>query len=518
MAITILNVIILLEITVCFYFNMRFALHMAQLSSYHNPTISLYVRNNKKNVYAPYKIFLVLPAFAMLAAGTTGIVLRILGVLILGWFAYVSRPKSAKKPFVVTARVKRLMVTCLALYSIGVIGLYFALPTLSALWAALFVWLVFSVVKIANVINIPVEKAVAKYYINDAKKILANSTDLTVIGITGSFGKTSTKYFLASILSQDFQTLMTPASYNTTLGVVRTIREQLNPTHRLFVVEMGARHAGEIKEICDIVHPKFGMITSIGEQHLETFGTLENIVRTKMEMANAVKEQGIVFFNVDSEAVRQNIPIQKSITYGIENNANYKAYNLSLNESGISFEVRAKNGETESFKTKLLGAHNVVNILGAIAVAHTCGMPLRNMVAPVRRLVAVPHRLEMKPAGDNIIIDDAYNSNPVGAKAALDALSLCQGMKVLVSPGMVELGTKESELNFAFGAQAADVCDYVCIVSKKTDIYDGLKSKNYPQEKIFVTDDVRTAINHALALQHNGKKYILLENDLPDNY
>lgn len=520
----ILFVIILFEFTLSFYNYLSFSLHMLQLSSYHNPTHKLYENNHSRFIYAPYKAFLLIPSLSMMAGGGLLTPLLIFSALLMAWFSYISKPLPAKKPFVVTARVKRLYTTALLLFLICTY-LAFNCPLcrpafLLSLMGAFSIF-IYPFTRLCNSINHPIEKAISNYYIHDAEKILKSRPEMTVIGITGSFGKTSTKYFLNSILSDHFQSLMTPESYNTTMGVVRTIREQLRPTHTHFVVEMGARHEGEIKEICDIVHPNMGIITSIGEQHLETFLTLDTIVKTKMELYQAVKDKGTVFLNIDSPAIRDNIPAHgKIITYGIANQADYNATDLTVNELGISFCVRDTGGNVCRFTTKLLGAHNVVNILGAIAVANTLGVPLFRMTSAVARLTPVPHRLEIKPAGENVIIDDAYNSNPIGAKAALDALNLCQGMKIIVTPGMVELGERENELNYEFGCQISDICDFVCLVGKKDHIYEGLMSKNYPKDKIFRTLDVKEAINHALALEKSceGKKYILLENDLPDNY
>ena len=133
----------------------------------------------------------------------------------------------------------------------------------------------------ANFLNKPIEKAINRWFINDAKRILKSCPDLTVIGVTGSYGKTSVKFILKTLLEARFNVLATPESYNTPMGVVITVRNHLRATHEVFVCEMGARHVGDIKEICDIVHPNHGIITSVGPQHLETFFTLDNVKKTK---------------------------------------------------------------------------------------------------------------------------------------------------------------------------------------------------------------------------------------------
>ena len=520
----ILLVIILAQFTLCYYYYLSFSLHMLQLSSYHNPTHLLYEENNKRYIYAPYKIFLLIPCILAAFFGMK-LVPSIISILILTWFCYIAKPLPAKKPFVVTWRIRRLYITGFVLYFLVMALLLVCMNcnrSLTFVLLSAFSLFIYPVTRLLNWLNAPIEKANNNRYLRDAQRILKAKSRMEVVGITGSFGKTSTKYFLQSILASHFESLMTPASFNTPMGVVRTIREHLKPTHTHFVVEMGARHKGEIEELCDIVHPDFGIVTSIGEQHLETFFNVETIIKTKLELYDAVHaKNGTTFFNIDSDLIRENLPTEGNIvTYGIEHKADYMAYDLSVSELGISFSVRTPQGEEHRFTTKLLGKHNVVNILGAIAVSHTLGIPLNEMTVAVATLTPVPHRLELKPSGENVIIDDAYNSNPTGAKAALDALDLCNGMKIVVTPGMVELGEREYELNKIFGTQIAEMADYVCLVGKKDHIYEGLMEKGYPEEKIFRTLDVREAINHALALENTskGKKYILLENALPDNY
>ena len=152
---------------------------------------------------------------------------------------------------------------------------------------------------VCNFLNSPMEKAVNQHFVNDALSRLRQMPDMKIIGITGSYGKTSVKFYLKTLLEARYSVLMTPESFNTPMGVVRTIREHLRPDHEIFLCEMGARHVGDIKEICDMVHPDWGVITSIGPQHLETFFTMENIVHTKFELADALPDHGTLFLNGD---------------------------------------------------------------------------------------------------------------------------------------------------------------------------------------------------------------------------
>lgn len=443
------------------------------------------------------------------------------GLLIVSVVFCIHGP--AKKKLKFTPRVIRMCVTSTIVYgavcALSVIFLYESglfLPVLC-------LWQIFSLVMpmIANFINKPIEKGVNNYYINDAKRIINELPGTTVIGITGSYGKTSTKFYLNKLLSAKYNVLMTPESYNTTMGVVITIRKWLNASHEIFICEMGAKGVGEIKEICDIVHPKHSMITSIGEQHLETFKSVDNIIKTKFEIADCITD-GTVVLNYDNEHIRNHGTDKNKITYGIgDGDYDYKAENIKVSPKGTSFTVVHK-GERYDFSTKLLGSHNVQNIVGAIAVANFMGVPFKDLVFPVKRLECVPHRMEILDKGNGVtVIDDAFNSNPAGARAALGTLSMMEDCeRILVTPGMVELGEREYELNRELGEFAADCCDAAILVGERQapPIKEGLLKKGYPEDKIYVVKDLNEGVKIAYGLNAGRKRVILLENDLPDNY
>ena len=344
----------------------------------------------------------------------------------------------------------------------------------------------------------------------------------TVIGITGSFGKTSTKYFLTKLLSGSYNVLMSPGNYNTVLGVTKTVREQLKPTHEVFVCEMGARRVKEIKGVCDIVFPDMGVITSIGAQHLETFGSMENIIHTKLELADAVPEGGRVFLNYDNEILRRQSIQKNVVTYGLENmDTDFHPENVRVSEKGSEFDITFPDGGSGHFVTPLIGTHNVLNLAGCIAVAYYMHVPVDVMVRQAKHLEAVPHRLQLVKSGRGLIIDDAYNSNPAGAKAALDTLKMFEGLHILVTPGMVELGEKQYELNRTFGEQAAESCDYIALVGvhQTEPIAEGVRAAGFDEDRLFIVSDLSEALAKVDAIKSEDKqKVILLENDLPDNY
>ncbi|GHS88406.1 Mur ligase [Synergistales bacterium] len=447
------------------------------------------------------------------------------------WSVY---PRKAKKPMVCTPRMLRMFATHLVvLLAVMTIAFYFNAPcrvifaAALALSAPLFPHL-------TRLLNAPIERAINRWYIEDAKRILNSNSRLRVIGVTGSYGKTSVKNFLQRILASKFNCLMTPESYNTTLGVVRTIRSSLRSAHDIFICEMGARNQGDIKEICDIVNPGLGVITSIGEQHLESFKSLSNIVKTKFELADALPRDGVLFLNADNESIQERLGdsscrlpqtiVKWSMSEGRANGDEsiYRAFDLSVSVKGSAFKVSFPDGEERVFETPLIGVPNVMNILAAITVADSLGVERTDIALGVSRLEPVPHRLQLLRNSSLPIIDDAYNSNPNGAAAALSALAMFDGyFKILVTPGMVELGEKQDELNGRFGAAAAEVCDFVILMGERQTkgILAGLRGAGYEARKIFVTESLSSAFEKINSIDAGARpKIVLLENDLPDNY
>lgn len=496
-------------------------MHMYQLNGYNAKAHFKWMSENKLNIFLRHMGGLAV-TIALFFTNRDGIMLLASGICITAfiWFAV---PHKAKKKLVFTPRVIRMCVTSALIYVIFTAAAFIIGLNTKAICLLPFLQILTPFTALlANFFNKPTERAVNNHYINDAKRIINNHPNLIVFGITGSYGKTSVKYYLNTLLSVKYNVLITPESYNTTMGVVKTIRSSLTPLHEIFICEMGAKNIGEIKEICDIVKPKHSMITSIGPQHLESFKSIENILKTKFEIADCVTD-GTVFLNGDNEYINGHILNKNIIKYGTENKTNldYKAGNISVSEKGTCFTVTASDGETCEFNTKLIGAHNVQNIIGAIAAAHFFGISFKELLLPVKRLESVPHRLQMIDGKYNLIIDDAFNSNPQGAKAALDVLKMLNGVKFLVTPGMVELGEREYELNKEFGAYAADICDYAVLIGEKQakPIKEGLLSMNFKEEKIEIFTTLQEGIKFIESINTKGvKKIILLENDLPDNY
>lgn len=521
--------IVLLNISLVFfvlYFmkKNRHGLHILQLESYYNDRYLGWIKKNLDKVFNwKHLVLLILPIVVLLinfeANKVLALGLEIIALLVL---IIVTKKRKEKKPFVVTARVKRMYVTYLVLIALlfvvaNMIDLRVAMGIMSVLGILSYIF-----VYIVNLINKPVEGSIRKGFCIKAKKKLKGIPGLEVVGITGSYGKTSTKYAVSTILSQKYNTLMTPESYNTTMGVVRTINEKLNPMHHLFVCEMGAKYIGDIKEITDIVEPKYGILTAIGPQHLDTFKSIENVSKAKMELVDSLPDDiGLAFVNWEDENIRKVKFTKNIVKYGLTNEADYYATNIKTGDRGSSFDVIIPGKESIRIRTKLLGKLNILNVVCAVAVADKLGLSPEEIKVGAKYLKPVPHRLELRqnPNG-SIIIDDAYNSNIRGASMALEVLKSFENKKrILITPGIVDLGDKSKDINKELGNKAAEASDFIILVGAKQaiPIFEGIREKKYPEKNVYIAKNLEDALRKMNQII-DSNSVVLLENDLPDNY
>lgn len=429
-----------------------------------------------------------------------------------------------KLPLKYTSRVKRLVFTNVLIHFLIVLGLSFLISKIDMIYLYLFLGLIAflnsAFLLVSIYVNTPVEKFVGFYYKNKAKNKLKSMSGLSVIGITGSYGKTSCKNILNDILSIKYNTVPTPKNFNTPFGLMITINNYIDKFADVFIAEMGACQEGDIDELCKLVHPKYGIITTIGMAHLATFKSQENIQKTKFELVENLPSDGLAVLNADDEWQKSyKLKNDVSIKWiGIENDADVMAKNIKLTHEGTKFDIVFKGDNNYyKFETRLLGYHNVYNILAAVALGKEMGMSIEQLKAGVSKVKAVEHRLELRKNGDITIIDDAYNSNPTGSKMALDVLKMMPGKHIVVTPGMVELGEEEDEKNREFGRFMASSSDEVILVGKKKTkpIYEGLIESGFDKNKIYIINDVMKAFDLIQKLKY-GDTYVLLENDLPD--
>lgn len=445
--------------------------------------------------------------------------------------------KKHKKPLVFTKRVWRLYSTASVLAlgafivtavfagkTTDMVGYYPGVSfTLAVAFAITTISWIFTIA--AVVILMPVERSINNKYRNEAINILRSMPDLKVIGITGSYGKTSTKHYLNRILSEEFDVLMTPGSFNTPMGVIRTVREYMKPYDKIFICEMGAKQKGDIKEICDIVHPEIGIITAVGPMHLESFKTIENVQATKFELVDALPANGLAVINNDFEYCA-NRPVDnvKGIRFSIDKKhakATYYVTDIAYTINGTTFILHGPDGFEHTFTTPLVGSCNVQNLTAAIIVALYLEVPVNKISYAVERIEQVEHRLSMKKtAGGVTIIDDAFNSNPSGARMALEVLThFKNGKRIIVTPGMIELGDKQFELNRDLGKEIGKSVDIAIIVGhyNRDAIIEGLELSGFDKDKTYVVEDFNEA-QKELATILKGGDSVLYENDLPDTF
>ena len=432
--------------------------------------------NFKKSFINLDLLFIVFIPLCFINSSISHIVLFVI-LYVLSYITYKNKIKGeqSKKPLVVTARVKRLYVTELIIYLLVIIPMIINFKELRIdiyyLIIGLMIFMNWYIIVFANIINKPVEKMVFNHFKKMAKNKLSSMMDLKRVAITGSYGKTSSKNILNDILNVKYNSYATEKSFNTMNGLMISINNKLDKFTDVFISEMGAFKRGEIKELCGLIHPQYGILTIIGTAHLESFKTRENIQKAKFELIDGLPSDGIAVLNMD-DPYQTSYDIKsdcRKVWVSLKNKkADVYASDMKLSGDGTSFKVTFKKAqESCTLETKLLGDANVYNILQAVALAYNLGLDIKQIQTGVKRIKPIEHRLELKKFGDINIIDDAYNSNPVGAKMAVDILGMMSGKKIIVTPGMVELGDKQYEYNMEFGKQIAKVCDEVILVGEE---------------------------------------------------
>ncbi len=465
-------------------------------------------------------------------------------------YVLISRRKTQiKKPLVYTQRVKRILGVTLAVQLLlplvyllwyGAQGGAWLLPAplprsqrsiVDNMGVALALAVLATPLALvaANLLLAPFEAAMRRKYARMARAVL-DQRKAVALAITGSYGKTSTKDMLATMLEMRYRVIKTPQSYNTLMGICTIInRGDIEPQHDYFVVEAGAYTTGEIASIVRLTRPQVGVLTAVGPQHLERFGTIEHVARAKYEIMADLPADGLGVFNADDDRVyalaqqTSHVPVA---LYGFRQHLDElttRAEDIHVTPQGTRFTlVYTPTGECATVQTRLLGMHTVSNLLAAATVALHCGVPLPDVARAINHLQPTPHRLELKPgAGGTIILDDAYNSNPVGARNALDVLAMfTQGQRILVTPGFVEMGALEAVENRKLGEAAAAACDYALLVggtARTNPIREGLLQGGFAAERIIQVDALQEGITHLHSITHPGDTILLL-NDLPDTY
>lgn len=447
-------------------------------------------------------------------------------IIFFSVYIWADNRVALKTPAVATARFKRLYAVLAVITAVIV---YFAVTLLNyasfaytknynGYWGAhifeilrfcplaVFPVLLIPLVLLANLAAKVYEVPHNKRFVKKAAKKLSLS-QIKVVGITGSYGKTSTKQILAEILKSKYRVLSTPRSHNTPMGLALSINNNNLDGFDIFIAEMGARNVGDIAELCEICPPDFSAITGICPQHLESFGSVENIVKAKGEILAFTKGEAVI--SADCFEMFKDCPCKVSPCGVVEN--------LVCSPEGCAFEADV-NGEKIRLKTVLLGRHNAENIALAATLASKLGMTAEEIKTAVKNLGFVEHRLQLIKSGNVNILDDGYNSNVKGAAAALEVLKSFSGRKIVVTPGLVELGVLEECENRQLGARLAGF-DYVILVGETliAPVKQGYFENGGDAEKLVIKPSLSAAQEELKSYLADGDTVLFL-NDLPDIY
>lgn len=470
------------------------------------------------------------PILAVDVASYFGFMAYILFVIV---YINSERHVNVKVPLKITKRLVRLCVTFILTLTVVTFGLIVLLNFIAfSIGNEVFALLRYAIICgmpllipyilfISYCINEPIEYLIRRHYIRIAQAKLDNSKVIK-IGITGSFGKTSVKEILKTILSQRFRVLATPASYNTPLGIALTARN-LDSTHDVFIAEMGARQKGDVKELVKLVNPRIGVLTGVNNQHLESFITEENIINTKYELFENMAKGSVGIFSSDNQKameLSQRFDGEKYLA-GIKGENNLvTATDVQTDAKGTTFMLNIKGEEPVMCSTVLLGKHSIKNICLASAVAYKMGLTPQEISQGINRIQSIGHRLELLPNNKNIvIIDDSYNSNVDGFNSAMEVLDTFEGRKIVLTPGIVELGKMENLVNFELGKTLAKHADVVIVIGKHNAemIINGLIDAGMDRENIKFAKSFNKGNVILNEITKEGD-VVLFENDLPDNY
>lgn len=437
--------------------------------------------------------------------------------------------KQAKKPLVYTSRVKRILTAANIIALIAYCYVWM-LPegVFELLGHMAFIQMIPLFLVAGNWALIPYEKYNQKKFYNEAVATLKKLNPM-VIGITGSYGKTSVKHILNHVLNQAVPTLATPGSVNTVMGIARIIRERLTPHHKVFIAEMGAYGVGSIKRLCDFCPPDHGILTAVGVAHYERFKSVDQVAKAKFELFEAVAARGGNFVintdQVDGDYIKRYAPSYEQGLILTSSNPDYDGAWFKVLSSETTAEgafIRLQIGtDVYDITAPLYGQHQTMNIVAAIALALSIGMPIETIVAALKTTPQITHRLEVKHFVDGpSVIDDAYNSNPSGFEDALNVLSVLAkakgGRAILVTPGMVELGALHDKEHARLGKKAAEICDEIVLIGagRIPTFAQAVKDSG----KMYHYFDSFAQAKAWLNQESKIKDVILYENDLPDLY
>lgn len=341
--------------------------------------------------------------------------------------------------------------------------------------------------------------------------------NLLVIGITGSYGKSSVKEFLKFILLKDFKIVSTEKNENSEMGISQCILNQVNEEQEIFICEMGAYNRAGIKLLADIIKPKIGILTGINNQHLATFGSQKNIIKAKFELINSLPQEGLAVLNWDNEFIKNNFKSEiSSIKYSVKEKEDVWAEDIKGGKEGISFKVVFKTGESQLIRANINGVYNIPNLLVAIAVAKKLGMDLESIAERVEEINSSIGGMKLKKFNGFDVIDATYSSNIDGIVSHLEYLKNWENKKVIVMPCLIELGSEGKEAHINIGKKIGEVCDLAIITSKDyfNELRKGAIESGMKKENIIFIEDGEKILKKISVFAEEGD-VVLLESRVP---
>ena len=513
-----------------------------QQAGYDGKKYAAWTHRKGNMVYSRFILLAFLTALAMLVFGIcfsfAGVWAGYIALLPVPLFSalYCSADKRALKvPLVSTKRASRIYLLNVLLLAIAAFALILAgnavsyycytlpqraeleiLSHLRYLPVALLPILLPVLLRAANALEKPFSSAKNKRFLESAREKL-HDAPCVKIGITGSFGKTSVKTMLADILSVKYRVLATPESFNTPLGIARTVADKDLGEYDVFIAEMGARNAGDIRELCELVEPDHCVVTGICPQHVESFGSIENIVAAKGEILAGTKKGGYAVIGQDENTDKLDAAAAGLTKVSVGEHGEFGAFEVVSGPNGIDFKLALGIVQAKAH-SKLLGAHNAKNIALAAAMAFKLGLSKEEILEGIEKIDYIPHRLQPTVVRGVTILDDAYNANVVGAAAALEVLRSFEGRKIVVTPGLVELGVLEEAENAELGAKLGGL-DQVILVGETlvSAVKNGYLAAGGEAEKLVTVPTLERA-QEMLEGELAAGDTVLFLNDLPDIY
>jgi len=455
------------------------------------------------------------------------------------WKKGIFPPKEMRGELVWTGKAKVILILSLIIHLFGAkivsLGVWYFTKNF---WLSIIIYVLALVILtffhfifhgISVWILSPVHLYLKNRIVARAKIKIKSLSNLKIIGIAGSYGKTSMKEALRSALSESFRVASTPESVNTPIGIAKFIETEINSQTQILIIEMGEHYRGDVAEICKVARPDIGIITGINESHLERLHDLKNSIETVFELAQGIKESGILVLNADDHNVRENYKSftgdRKPFFYSSDNNplCHFQTldYHISTEELMSYFGIGEEGKNLGLIKSRILGEYIKGMAIAIMIISRKLNQPITKMIIGLEKLRPIPHRLEpiVNPNG-LIVIDDSYNGNPEGVHEAIKLLSKFKDhRKVYLTPGLVEMGKKAEEVHIRIGEDLANSVDLVLLIRNSVTPYieKGLMKNGFASSNIIWYDTAQEAHKSLDRILQKGD-VIMFQNDWGDQY